>query len=110
MISLSSSSSSSSLYISNNGRSSVNGLRPNYMLQSLSEYISPSLSKTILSSSTITDDKTATLTPLKNHSTESNNIPFTGKNMRIKLTNLTDLSSVYIKILSNFLFFTHLII
>jgi len=75
MISLSSSSSSSSLYISNNGRSSVNGLRPNYMLQSLSEYISPSLSKTILSSSTITDDKTS----LNNRSIESNNILFTSK-------------------------------
>jgi hypothetical protein len=44
------------------------------MLQSLSEYISPSLSKTILSSSTITDEKTATLTPVNNHSTESGKI------------------------------------
>jgi hypothetical protein len=83
MVSLSSSSSStSSLYTSKNGCSSVNILRPNCMLQSLSEYMSPSLSKTIFSSSTITDDKTATLTPFNNRSTESNyisNTSFTGK-------------------------------
>jgi hypothetical protein len=72
MISLSSSSSSSSsLYPSNNGRSNVNIPRPNCMLHSLSEYISPSLSKTILSSSTITDEKPATLTSFNNHSIES---------------------------------------
>ncbi len=74
MNSLSSSSSTSSLYTSNNGRSNVNIHRPSCMLQSLSEYISPSLSKTILSSSTITDEKTATLTPVNNHSTESGKI------------------------------------
>ena len=81
MISLSSSatssSSSSSLCTSSQlshsnvpttGRSSVNALRASYMLQSLSEYVSPSLSKAIFSSSppppTTTDEKTATLTPL----------------------------------------------
>ena len=92
MISLSSSatssSSSSSLcassVLTNNpvGRSSVNVLRPSYMLQSLSEYMSPSLSKAIFSSSTTNEDKTATLTPLNNNPIQSNpirNASFTGK-------------------------------
>ncbi|UJR34181.1 hypothetical protein I4U23_021587 [Adineta vaga] len=84
MISLSSSatssSSSSSLcassVLTNNpvGRSSVNVLRPSYMLQSLSEYMSPSLSKAIFSSSTTNEDKTATLTPLNNNPIQSNPI------------------------------------
>ncbi|CAF3884835.1 unnamed protein product, partial [Rotaria sordida] len=83
MISLSSSatssSSSSSLCTSsiltnnNSGRSSANARRPSYMLQSLSEYMSPSLSKAFFSSSTTTnDDKTATLTPLNNNPIQSN--------------------------------------
>jgi hypothetical protein len=92
MISLSSSatssSSSSSLCASsnltnnNNGRSSVSVLRPSYMLQSLSEYMSPSLSKAFFSSSTTNDDKTATLTPLNNNPIQSNTVrhaSFTGK-------------------------------
>jgi hypothetical protein len=91
MVSLSSSatSSSSSLCassINNNnnpsGRSSVSVLRPSYMLQSLSEYMSPSLSKAFFSSSTTNDDKTATLTPLNNNPIQSNPIrhaSFTGK-------------------------------
>ncbi len=76
MISLSSSSSSlSSFYISNNREhSNINIHRSNYILQSLSEYVSPSLSKTKLSSSINPDEKT-----LINHSTESNNRSFTGK-------------------------------
>ena len=98
MISLSSSatssSSSSSLCASSistnhphsnnsNGRSSVNVLRPSYMLQSLSEYMSPSLSKAFFSSSTTNDEKTATLTPLNNNPQQSNTVrhaSFTGKN------------------------------
>jgi len=95
MVSLSSSatssSSSSSLCassINNNnnnnpsGRSSVSVLRPSYMLQSLSEYMSPSLSKAFFSSSITNDDKTATLTPLNNNPIQSNPIrhaSFTGK-------------------------------
>jgi hypothetical protein len=92
MISLSSSatssSSSSSLCASststNNhgGRSSVTVRRPSYMLQSLSEYMSPSLSKAFFSSSTTNDDKTATLTPLNNNPIQSNTVrhaSFTGK-------------------------------
>ena len=96
MVSLSSSatssSSSSSLCASSNnnnnnnnnpsGRSSVSVLRPSYMLQSLSEYMSPSLSKAFFSSSTTNDDKTATLTPLNNNPIQSNTIrhaSFTGK-------------------------------
>ncbi|CAF3592828.1 unnamed protein product [Adineta steineri] len=86
MISLSSSatssSSSSSLcassILTNNtgggGRSSVSVLRPSYMLQSLSEYMSPSLSKAIFSSSSTNDDKTATLTPSNNNPIQSNPI------------------------------------
>ncbi|CAF3083634.1 unnamed protein product [Rotaria sp. Silwood2] len=84
MISLSSSatssSSSSSLCTSsmltnnNGGRSSVNVRRPSYMLQSLSEYMSPSLSKAFFSSSTTNDDKTATLTPLNNNPIQSNTV------------------------------------
>ncbi|CAF4097000.1 unnamed protein product [Rotaria socialis] len=84
MISLSSSatssSSSSSLCTSsiltnnNSGRSSVSVRRPSYMLQSLSEYMSPSLSKAFFSSSTANDDKTATLTPLNNNPIQSNSI------------------------------------
>jgi hypothetical protein len=92
MVSLSSSatssSSSSSLCASSSntnpsGRSSVSVLRPSYMLQSLSEYVSPSLSKAFFSSSVTTnDDKTATLTPLNNNPIQSNTIrhaSFTGK-------------------------------
>jgi hypothetical protein len=56
------------------GRSSVSVLRPSYMLQSLSEYMSPSLSKAFFSSSTTNDDKTATLTPLNNNPIQSNTI------------------------------------
>ena len=91
MVSLSSSatssSSSSSLCASSsiltnnnpNGRSSGSVLRPSYMLQSLSEYMSPSLSKAFFSSSTTTnDDKTATLTPLNNNPT-IRHASFTGK-------------------------------
>lgn len=66
----------------NGGRSSVSGRRPSYMLQSLSEYMSPSLSKAFFSSSTTNDDKTATLTPLNNNPLQSNTIrlaSFTGK-------------------------------
>ncbi|CAF3987551.1 unnamed protein product, partial [Rotaria sp. Silwood1] len=84
MISLSSSatssSSSSSLCTSsiltnnNGGRSTVNVRRPSYMLQSLSEYMSPSLSKAFFSSSTTNDDKTATLTPLNNNPIQSNTV------------------------------------
>ncbi|CAM4775028.1 unnamed protein product [Rotaria magnacalcarata] len=84
MISLSSSatssSSSSSLctssILTNNhsGRSSVSVRRPSYMLQSLSEYMSPSLSKAFFSSSTTNEDKTATLTPLNNNPIQSNTI------------------------------------
>ena len=69
-----------------NGRSSVNVLRPSYMLQSLSEYMSPSLSKAFFSSSSTTtttnDEKTATLTPLNNNPVQSNTVrhaSFTGK-------------------------------
>jgi hypothetical protein len=106
MISLSSSatssSSSSSLCASSNltnnnnnsGRSSVSVLRPSYMLQSLSEYMSPSLSKAFFSSSTTNDDKTATLTPLNNNPVQSNTIrhaSFTGKIlMRQTLTKKTN--------------------
>jgi hypothetical protein len=94
MISLSSSATSSSsssslcassILTNNNntsGRSSVNALRPSYMLQSLSEYMSPSLSKAFFSSSITNDDKTATLTPLNNNPIQSNTIrhaSFTGK-------------------------------
>ncbi|CAF2163225.1 unnamed protein product, partial [Rotaria magnacalcarata] len=84
MISLSSSatssSSSSSLCTSsiltnnNSGRSSVSVRRPSYMLQSLSEYMSPSLSKAFFSSPTTNEDKTATLTPLNNNPIQSNTI------------------------------------
>jgi hypothetical protein len=52
------------------------------MLQSLSEYMSPSLSKAFFSSSTTNDDKTATLTPLNNNPIQSNTVrhaSFTGK-------------------------------
>jgi hypothetical protein len=55
------------------------------MLQSLSEYMSPSLSKAFFSSSSTTttnDDKTATLTPLNNNPIQSNTIrhaSFTGR-------------------------------
>jgi hypothetical protein len=52
------------------------------MLQSLSEYMSPSLSKAFFSSSTTNDDKTATLTPLNNNPIQPNTIrhaSFTGK-------------------------------
>lgn len=77
-----------------NGRSSVNVLRPSYMLQSLSEYMSPSLSKAFFSSSSTTtttnDEKTATLTPLNNNPIQSNNVrhaSFTGKIlMRVTFT------------------------
>lgn len=94
MISLSSSatssSSSSSLcasaVLTNNpaGRSSVSVLRPSYMLQSLSEYMSPSLSKAFFSSSSSTtnDEKTATLTPLNHNPVQANpsrHASFTGK-------------------------------
>ena len=63
MVSLSSSSSTSSLYKSQGRRSSINALQPNSMLESLSERISPSLSKTILSPSITTDDKIVTIHP-----------------------------------------------
>lgn len=93
MVSLSSSATSSSstsslcassISTNNNGRSSVNVLRPSYMLQSLSEYMSPSLSKAFFSSSSTTtnDEKTATLTPLNNNPVQSNTVrhaSFTGK-------------------------------
>lgn len=100
MISLSSSetsSSSSSLCASsilnnnnNSGRSSISVLRPSNMLQSLSEYMSPSLSKALFSSSTSNDDKTATLTPLNNNPIQSTSVrhaSFTGK--KILLTRQT---------------------
>ncbi|CAF1179254.1 unnamed protein product [Adineta ricciae] len=107
MISLSSSatssSSSSSLcassVLTNNpvGRSSVNVLRPSYMLQSLSEYMSPSLSKAIFSSSTTNEDKTATLTPLNNNPIQSNpirNASFTDSlSDRLSTTNITTAST-----------------
>ncbi len=78
MSSLSSSSSTCSLYNSKSGCSSV---RPNCMLQSLSEYMSPSLSKTMFSSSILTDDNT--LTPFNNHSKESTYTPHTSFNGKI---------------------------
>ena len=105
MISLSSSatssSSSSSLCTSSHSshphgqRSSVSVLRPSYMLQSLSEYVSPSLSKAFFSSASSTssssnttttnEEKTATLTPFNSHqqsipaNTTSRHASFTGK-------------------------------
>ena len=59
--------------------SSLHIPRSNCMLQSLSEYISPSLTKTILSSSTMTEEKTLTLTPLNHRSADSNHLIFSGK-------------------------------
>ena len=76
---------------STTSRSTGNVLKPSYMLQSLSEYVSPSLSKAIFSSSPSStnsmsnDDKTATLTPMNNNSHQFNSIhhaSFAGKTMK----------------------------
>ncbi|CAF1359538.1 unnamed protein product [Adineta ricciae] len=96
MSSISSSSSTSSLYKTNERRSSFNILQQsNNILPTLAERMSPSLSKTILSPLALADDKIIPVHPISvtDLSSNSSSIINTSRQSRIKFSNLFGRSS-----------------
>ncbi|UJR24581.1 hypothetical protein I4U23_005956 [Adineta vaga] len=94
--SISSSSSTSSLYKSNDRRSSFNTLQQsNSILPTLLERISPSLSKTILSPIILTDDKIVTSYPtsITDLSSDRSSVTNTSRQSRIRFSHLFGRSS-----------------